>query len=82
MIALMIQKFESSLKVQRTKGKFSDNPCQNILGLYNVSVKRTLMSSITNLVHELPHELPNDLRLDLQKLRNIRKISNLGGDRV
>ena len=39
-------------------------------------------SSITNLVHELPHDLPNDLRLDLQKLRNIRKISNLGGDRV
>ena len=26
-------------------------------------VKRYLMSSITNLVHELPHELPNDLRL-------------------
>ena len=26
-------------------------------------VKRYLMSTITNLVHELPHELPNDLRL-------------------
>ena len=26
-------------------------------------VKRYLMSSITNLVHELPHEFPNDLRL-------------------
>ena len=26
-------------------------------------VKRYLISSITNLVHELPHELPNDLRL-------------------
>ena len=28
----------------------------------------------------IPHELPNDLRhLDLKKLENIRKISNLGG---
>ena len=26
-------------------------------------VKRCLLSSITNLVHELPHDLPNDLRL-------------------
>ena len=45
-------------------------------------VKRTLVSSITNLVHELPRELPNDLRLDLSKLGNITKISNLGGDIV
>ena len=29
----------------------------------SLQVKRYLMSSITNLVHELPHELPNDLRL-------------------
>ena len=26
-------------------------------------VKRYLISSITNLIHELPHELPNDLRI-------------------
>ena len=26
-------------------------------------IKRYLISSITNLVHELPHEWPNDLRL-------------------
>ena len=29
----------------------------------SAQVKRYLISSITNLVHELPHELPNDLRL-------------------
>ena len=28
-------------------------------------VKRYLISSITNLVHELPHEFPNDLRLTI-----------------
>ena len=33
------QKFESSLKRQRTKGKFSDSPCQNILKLDNVLLK-------------------------------------------
>ena len=33
------QKFELSLKRQRTKGKFSDNPCQNILKLDNVLLK-------------------------------------------
>ena len=45
-------------------------------------VKRILISSITNLVYGLPREFPNDLRLDLRKLGNIRKISNLGGDIV
>ena len=45
-------------------------------------VKRTLISSITNLVYKLPRELPNVLRLDLRKLCNTRKISNLGGDIV
>ena len=34
------------------------------------------------MVYELPHEFPNDLRLYIQKLQNIRKISNLGGDRA
>ena len=33
-------------------------------------VKPHLISTITNLVHELP----------LRKLRNIRKMSNVGGD--
>ena len=41
-------------------------------------VKRCLISSITNLVHELPYELPNDLRI--RRLGNIKKMSNLGGD--
>ena len=40
-------------------------------------VKRYLISSLTNLVHELPHELRTQ---DLRKLENIRKISNVGGD--
>ena len=35
-------------------------------------IKRYLISSITNLVHELSHELPKDLR----KLGNIRRMSN------
>ena len=43
-------------------------------------VKRTLVSSLANLVYELPRELPNDLRLDFRKLGNFRKISKLDGD--
>ena len=40
-------------------------------------VKRYLISSITNLVHEL---VPEPLKTqDLRKLGNIRKMSNLGG---
>ena len=49
------------------------NPRHNILGLFNISlrsessqVKRYLISSIANLVHELPHELLKDLRLNAQ----------------
>ena len=38
-------------------------------------VKRYLISSITNLVHELPHDLE-----DLRKLEIIRKMSNVGVD--
>ena len=41
-------------------------------------VKRSSISSITNLVYQLPHELPNDLRL--RKLGNTEKSSNSGGD--
>ena len=64
------RKLESSLEVQRSKEKFSDNPARNILELYNFQygsdspqVKRNLISSITILVYELRHKLPNDLRL-------------------
>ena len=31
------------------------------------------------MAQKLPHELPKDLRLDLRKLGNIEKISNLVG---
>ena len=44
-------------------------------------VKGTLISSITNLVYELPHKLQKRLKTqDLRRFKNIRKISNLGGD--
>ena len=46
------------------------NPGHNILELCNVlveirvaQVKRNLISSITNLVHELSFKLPNELKL-------------------
>ena len=49
MSTLVIEKFETSLKVQRTKGKFSHNPCQNILELYNVLLEVRFAISKTNL---------------------------------
>ena len=59
----------------RKQERFSDNLSHNIWEHYNVlqvwlsQVKRSLISSITNLVYELPRqlsrELPNDLRLKI-----------------
>ena len=54
-------------------------PFQNILELNILvkvtgTVKRNLISSIRNLVHELPHELPNDLRrMILKNLKMLEK---------
>ena len=44
-------------------------------------VKQNLIFSITNAEFQLPQELPNNLRFRIiEKLRNIGKILNLGGD--
>ena len=42
-----LQKFKSSLEVQRAKRKFSDNLGHNILELYNVLVQIQLSTSKT-----------------------------------
>ena len=47
----------------------------------STQVKLNVISSITNLVGEQYHELPNDLKpQNLNKLGDIRKITNLEGD--
>ena len=81
------QKFESSLEVQRAKRKFLDNLGHNILELYDILVQILLTTSKTEIYIQysklgirVASRVPQRPKTqDLTKLRNIKKILNLGG---
>ena len=80
------QIYESSLKLQRAKTKFSGNPDHNILELYNILVQVRFNTSKTELDIQysklgkrVGSRVAERLKTqDLRKLGNIRKISDLG----
>ena len=43
----------------------------------SLQVKRCSIITYNRGISQLSHELPNNLRLEIQKLRNIRKVSKL-----
>ena len=86
-MSTFLEKFESSLEVQRAKKEFSDNLGHNILELQNILAqirftksKRKLDIQYSKLRIRVVQGVAKRLKTqDLRKLENIRKISNLGG---
>ena len=69
-------------------GKFSDNPGHNILALFNnlAQVWITTSKTILDILHNkldtqvFPRVVERIKTSDLRKLRNIEKMSNMGGE--
>ena len=73
--------------MKRVNVNIDCNSGHNILELYNIllkidspQVKRNLIISIANLVHQLPQELPNDLRLRILGNKEILEKSQIWMD--
>ena len=81
-------KFESSLEEERAKENLQTifviifwHILITSLRSESLQVKRCLISSIRNLLHDLPHDLLNDLRLSILRNQEIlEKKSNTSGD--
>ena len=73
--------------MKRVNVNIDCNSGHNILELYNIlvkidspQVKRNLIISIANLVHQLPQELPNDLRFRILGNKEILEKSQIWMD--